>query len=150
MLNDLGWIGARFEGKEELVAAIAIATGTDDRLLVLNTDGDVFEAAVTIGTLETSRNFLAALVTGIVLEIGRNPTDEGNFSTGGFSVGCGNSLRTESTVEDGVGCADGGGILSESKPCDRTYSTNYKTEKGRMSFHFIKLGHYSSYIDWIV
>jgi hypothetical protein len=108
MLNDLGWISARFEGKEELVAPIAISTGTDDGLLVLSPDGYVVEAAVTICTLKTSRNFLAALGLGIVFEIGRNPTDKGNFSTGGFGVGCGNPLRTQSTVEGGIGCTDGG------------------------------------------
>jgi hypothetical protein len=140
MLNDLGWIGARFEGKEELVAPVAISTGTDDGLLVLNADGYVLEAAVTICTLEPSRNFLAALGGGIVLEIGRNPTDEGNFSTGGFGVGCGNALRAESTIEGGVGCADGGGDLSEGNPCDRTNSTNHEIEKGRMMFHVIKTG----------
>jgi hypothetical protein len=116
MLNDLGWIGARFEGKEELVAPVAVSTGTDDGLLVLNADGYVLEAAVTICTLEPSRNFLAALGRGIVLEMGRNPTDKGNFLTGGFGVGCGNSLRAESTVETGVGCADGRGDLSEGNP----------------------------------
>jgi hypothetical protein len=109
MLNDLGWIGARFEGKEELIASVAISTGTDDGLLVLNPDGYVVEAAVKISTLEASRNFLATLGTSIVLEIGGNPTDEGNFSTGGFGVGCGYPMRTQSTVEDGVGCTDGGG-----------------------------------------
>jgi hypothetical protein len=132
MLNDLGWVGARFEGKEALIAPVAISTGTDDGLLVLNADGYVLKAAVTICTLETSRNFLAALGRGIVLEMVRNPTDEGNFLTGGFGVGCGNPLRTESTIEKGVGCADGGGDLSEDNPCDRTNSTNHEIEKGRM------------------
>jgi hypothetical protein len=116
MLNDLGWIGARFEGKEKLTAPVAISTGTDDGLLVLNADGYVLEAAITIGTLETSRHFLAALGRGIVLEIGRNPTDDGNFSISGFGVGCGNPFGTESTIEKGVGCADSREDLSEVNP----------------------------------
>jgi hypothetical protein len=53
MLKELGCFGA---SEEDLVAPIAIFTGTDDRCLVLSTDGDVVEVAVAIGTLETFRN----------------------------------------------------------------------------------------------
>jgi hypothetical protein len=73
MLNDMGWVCVRSEGKEELVAPVAIDTGTDDRLLVLNAYGDVVEATVTIGALEPSRNFVATLGRGIVFEIDRKP-----------------------------------------------------------------------------
>lgn len=123
LTHDARSIASRFEGEEEVAASAIAARGSstaDDGLAVESADGDEFEVAAIVQSLEAGGDIAAAFGSGIVrLEEGvGSPANEGD-SLGTFEDDRGRNAIDSRAVKLSACCQTGG---RDERRCHRSSS----------------------------